>query len=170
MGTEQCYILLLMSSLAMTQPKASTPMSTSRLLLIVVVLSAIIGTSTGFATAYFTRPPPAPVSREFYLFTSTANFNDTLLEQTFGRSIPHDIFLPDTLTVNKGDTVLIHFYNTEDEAENHTFTMNAPYTVDKNIAMQTRANITFVANTPGLFTYYCRFHEPTMTGYLRVQD
>jgi len=152
----------------MVQSQTKGQWSIGKTLAVAVLVSAILGSVTGFSAGYFARPAPAPTSREFVVFATTANFNDTLLEQTFGQALPHDIFLPDGIVVNKGDTVTIHFYNTEDEPENHTFTMSAPYAVDRDLAMQQKTDISFVANSPGQFTYWCRFHLPTMTGYLTV--
>ncbi len=131
-------------------------------------MSAVLGSAAGFSAGYLARPPPPATSREFFVFAGTASFNDTLLGQTFGQTLPHDIFLPDRIVVNKGDSVTIHFYNTEDEPENHTFTMDSPYAVDRDLAMQQKTDINFVVGSAGLFKYWCRFHLPTMTGYLVV--
>ncbi len=103
-----------------------------------------------------------PQTREFQLFTTSLDFNETQV------GIPHDTFTPDHLIVNKGDTVVIHFHNLEDTDEHHTFTMQAPYAMDYDVAPGAEANITFVADHAGVFPYTCGFHQPTMTGYLVV--
>jgi len=104
--------------------------------------------------------------------------------------IPHDTFVPDTITVNKGDHVVIHFADIESTPEGHTFTMDPPYTFDavvyKDITQgggvagtftdvpgvilgqSQTATITFTANWAGTFRYFCEIHQPTMTGYLVV--
>ena len=98
--------------------------------------------------------------------------------------------MPDTITVNKGDHVLIHFADIESTPEGHTFTMDPPYTfsavVYKNVtqgggvagtfsnvgnvlmAQSQTATITFTASWAGTFRYWCTIHYPTMTGYLVV--
>ncbi len=153
----------------MTQKEIKPTWSPAKLLAVAAILSVVLGGTTGFAGSYFARSqPPASVTREFFVFATTANFNDTLLSQTFNQDFPHDIFFPDHIVVNKGDTITIHFFNTEDEPERHTFTMDAPYAVDRDLAMQEKADINIVANTAGLFQFRCRYHLPTMTGYLFV--
>ncbi len=149
-----------------SQPKGQW--SVGKTLAVAVIVSAILGSATGFSAGYLSRPAPPATSQEFFVFAVTANFNDTLLGQTFNQDLPHDIFLPDQIVVNKGDSVTIHFYNTEDEPEPHTFTMSAPYAVNRDLAMQTKADISFVASSAGLFKYWCTYHLPTMTGYLVV--
>lgn len=112
---------------------------------------------------YLTRPSPAPVSRSFTVLSFSLEGVD---EATAG--VPHDVFVPDQIVVNRGDTVTITFINTEDVAEDHTFTMAAPYAANMVLGMGERDSFTFTANTPGVFAYLCTFHQPTMTGYLIV--
>ncbi len=153
---------------------------TEKAILLILVISAVVGAGSGVGAYYLSgerHPIPPPQTRDFYLFTDTLNFNESHL------GIPHDIFHPDRITVNLGDTVTIHYYNLEDQPENHTFTMaGAPFWSQSlvrvqggswnggNIILQQnqRVNITFVANEPGVFGYYCTLHQPTMTGYLVV--
>lgn len=105
---------------------------------------------------------PTPTSRIIYLFNShLPDANETKL------GIPTDLFAPSSITVNKGDTVIVHFYNTENEP--HTFTIGAPYNIDKNVPGGQNATIVFKANYQGIFQYYCKYHLPTMQGQLIVQ-
>ena len=104
---------------------------------------------------------PTPSTKEFVVFSNVAEFNDTEI------GIPHDQFTPSTLIVNKGDTVLIHFYNTEDEPENHNFLLTA-YGVSVDLAQGEHQDITFVADQAGVFSFYCSYHQPTMNGQLIV--
>jgi len=122
-------------------------------------VSLIFGAVGGFAAGYLTRSAPAAQAREFYVFTSVLPFNDTIV------GLPHDVFVPDRIVVNRGDTVTIRFYNTEDEPERHTFTMDAPYSL--NVDLNWNENHTFpafTAGTSGVFTYRCNFHLPSMIG------
>ncbi len=136
--------------------------SMGRMLLIAIVASALVGAGTGFAAGFLARPQPTPQVREFWVFSVVLPFNDTMV------GLSHDYFAPDRIIVNKGDTVTIHFYNTEDEPERHTFTMDAPYAVNKDLAMAEKQDITFVASVAGTFAYRCTYHQPTMTGWLVV--
>jgi plastocyanin len=105
---------------------------------------------------------PTPTSRIIYLFNShIPDANETKL------GIPTDLFAPSSITVNKGDTVIVHFYNTENEP--HTFTIGVPYNIDKNVPGGQNTTIVFKANYQGIFQYYCKYHLPTMQGQLIVQ-
>src|SRR5919204_3281531 len=65
-------------------------------------------------------------NKTFYLFTAEhEGVNETKL------GISPDAFSPDILAVSTGDNVTIYFYNT-DPTERHTFTMGAPYNIDKD--------------------------------------
>jgi len=97
------------------------------------------------------------------VFTVVLPFNDT-------PSTPHDYFAPDRMTVNQGDTVTIHFFNTEEVPENHTFTMEAPYTMNHVVPYNSTVTFSFVASTAGIFPYRCVYHQPTMTGWLVVLE
>ncbi len=136
--------------------------STERLLVVVALVAtvggAVVGTAVGYGFHYEARQ-----TRKIYLFNNGLDFNET----TFG--LPHDTFTPDHMTVNKGDTVVIHYINIEDKPEKHNFSINAPYNIDVDVEQGQTANITFTANYAGIFLYYCKFHTPTMEGYLSVQ-
>ena len=146
----------------MAEPTGKSFPSVGRMLLIGIVVAALIGAGTGFLAGSLAKSRPAAQAREFYVFSTVLPFNDTMV------GVPHDYFAPDRITVWQGDTVTIHFYNTEDEPERHTFTMQAPYALNKDLAMNEHVDITFVANTVGSFAYTCTYHLPTMTGYLIV--
>jgi plastocyanin len=77
------------------------------------------------------------------------------------------VFSPDILAVSTGDNVTIYFYNI-DPTERHTFTMGAPYNIDKDLAGGENATIRFKAGEEGVYRFYCKYHQPTMTGQLIV--
>lgn len=104
---------------------------------------------------------PAAETKEFVLYSNVAEFNDKEV------GIPHDQFSPTTLVVNQGDTVVIHFYNTEDEPENHNLVLTA-YSITVDLAQGEHQDITFTASQAGVFRFYCAYHLPTMTGQLIV--
>lgn len=104
--------------------------------------------------------------REFWLFDSDI---PTLNETQMG--MPHDIYSMSTISVYQGDQVVIHFFNVEQpEGDNHSFTIfDKPYNINVVVTPGQNKTITFDANTTGIFTYYCTFHQPTMRGQLLVQ-
>jgi hypothetical protein len=96
-------------------------LSTPRLLMTAAVIAIVGGVSVGLGVGYVIHYN-APTTRTFYLFDRSLPFNETVFK------IPHDTWVPDTITVNKGDHVLIHFLDTEGTPEGHTYTMDLPYT------------------------------------------
>lgn len=105
------------------------------------------------------------VKREFWLFNSDIpEFNDTKL------GMPHDVFSMPVISALKGDTIVIHFFNTEDAGgDHHSFTiLDKPYAINVELSPGENKTITFDAKTTGVFTYYCTFHQPTMRGQLIV--
>jgi len=131
-------------------------------------LSAVIAGSTGLGVSYALRPTPAAQTRDFYLFAVDQSFNSSIaagLKADYG-------FSANVITINKGDTLVIHFYNPTDQA--HTFTMTSPYQNDVLLPAMTEnlissANITIHATQAGIFPFYCKFHGPPMSGSLVVQ-
>jgi nitrous oxide reductase len=106
------------------------------------------------------------VKKEFYLFDSDIpGFNETEM------GMPHDTFSMPVIAVFKNDKVVIHFYNIEEPGgDPHSFTIyDKPYNIDVIVHPRENKTITFVANTTGIFTYICTFHQPTMRGLLIVQ-
>ncbi|MGB9168159.1 MAG: cupredoxin domain-containing protein [Nitrososphaeraceae archaeon] len=81
--------------------------------------------------------------------------------------IPHDAYSVQTIVAKKGDNLTINFYNTEGE-ERHTFTLDSPYAINEDLKGGQNSIIKFVADKEGIFTYYCAYHLPTMTGKLVV--
>src|SRR6059036_3315172 len=86
---------------------AWTPRNT---IITAVLLSIAIAGVTGLGVTYALHPAPAPQTRNFYMFAVDQGFSAM------------------TITVNRGDTLIIHFYNPTDQA--HSFTMGSPYTED----------------------------------------
>ena len=82
-------------------------------------------------------------------------------------NVSSDTFTVQTIIAKKGDNLTIKFYNTE-ALEPHTFTLDAPYNINSDIKGGENSTINFVANNEGIFTYYCIYHQPTMTGKLVV--
>ena len=145
--------------------------SVRKILIVATILSIILGGVAGLGAGTLARQlaSTSPQTREIYLFPVELPFNDTVA------GIPHYVFNPSMIVVNKGDTVLIHFYQYTDE--HHSFTLAAPYSKDVTLPEATplgnptnipKTDITFSAGTAGFFVYHCKFHPPTMTGRLQV--
>jgi len=133
-----------------------------------ILLSAVVAGSTGLGVSYALRPPPTAQARDFYLFAVDQSFNSSIAA---GLKADYD-FSANVITINKGDTLVIHFYNPTDQA--HTFTMTSPYQNDVLLPAMTdslisSANITIRATQAGIFPFYCKFHGPSMSGSLVVQ-
>jgi plastocyanin len=104
-------------------------------------------------------------NKTIYLFTSEhEDVNETQL------LIPPDSFSPSEIAVNKGDTVNIVFYNLEKlpNGDRHSFTIGAPYNIDKDLAPGQHSTVTFKATEDGAFQFFCKYHQPTMRGQLIV--
>ena len=106
---------------------------------------------------------PASSNKTFYVFSAEVAGLDGATARILG-----DVFTPPIIVVNRGDSVTVNFYNTEQETEErHSFTIDAqPYSVDIDIAGGESGNATFTVATDqeGIFPYYCKYHLPTMVG------
>jgi plastocyanin len=93
------------------------------------------------------------------LFGSTGVLNKT---EVYG-------FNPDTIVVYQGDRIRLTVINAQPD-DLHTFTINAPYSV--NVAMKPNSTntATFVASNIGVYKFYCSVseHVPWMVGTLVV--
>lgn len=105
-----------------------------------------------------------PGEKTVYIFTSEiANVAEEKLK------VSGDYYSLPTIIVNKDDKVTVHFYNVDDvKTERHSFTIGDPYKVDIDLGFNQSGNATFTADHTGVFTYYCRYHLPIMTGQLLV--
>jgi plastocyanin len=97
----------------------------------------------------------------FYLFT--AEHDGVNLTKT---GIESDAYSPDSIIVNRGDIVVIHFYNV-DATDRHTFTLGTPYNVNVDLAAGKHSIFSFKANNEGVFGFFCKYH-PAMIGHLVV--
>jgi plastocyanin len=106
-----------------------------------------------------------PANKTFYVFTAeVADLNETKL------GIKADVFTLPIMEVNKGDTLAVHFYNLEKVGgDRHSFSIREPYNIDKDLGPGENGIISFKADHEGIFQYYCKYHEPAMTGQLVVR-
>ena len=109
------------------------------------------------------------VKREFYMFDSDI---PTINETTSG--MPHDVFSIPSITVMRGDMVVLHFFNVESvspDSDSHSFTIwDKHYNINVVVKPGENKTISFNATTSGIFPYICTFHQPTMTGQLVVLE
>lgn len=100
---------------------------------------------------------------EYYIFTQELNAD----EEAVG--VPVAVYTLTQIVVHKGDTVTIHFINTAEEKDDrHTFTMQAPYEMNYDLAGGESTTFSFKADRIGTFTYYCTYDLPSMVGQLTV--
>ena len=130
-----------------------------------VILVASVGISTlsaksADALAY------KGVNREFWL----TNMDNSKIGNTTKGLLP-DMYDKTAMIVKKGDNVTIHFYNVEnDTTDRHSFSIDGgPYAINVIVNGSSHADIHFIANQTGVWTYYCIFHEPLMKGELVVE-
>lgn len=140
------------------------PMITLLILAILTNLSTSQGMAqtTGNETKEKTEETSQTEKPFFFLFNSELPaFNVT--------EFPPDIFSQTTLEVNEGDEVKIFMYNQEaPNADRHSFTINAPYDINLDLAPGKNGNVTINADQPGIYRFYCEYHEPTMSGQFVV--
>lgn len=105
-----------------------------------------------------------PGEKTFYIFTSEI---ENIAEEKL--KVAGDYYSLPTIVANKGDKVTVKFYNVDDvKTERHSFTIGDPYKVDIDLGFAQKGNATFTADETGVFTFYCRYHLPVMTGQLLV--
>ena len=106
---------------------------------------------------------PGISKNEFYIFTQELNADEDKV------GVPVAVYSLTQITVHKGDKVTIHFVNAaEAEDDRHTFTMEAPYAMNYDMAGGESTTFSFTADTVGTFTYYCTYDLPSMIGQLVV--
>lgn len=140
------------------------PIITLSILAILANLSTSQGMAqtTGNETKEKTEETSQTEKPFFFLFNSELPaFNVT--------EFPPDVFSQTTLEVNEGDEVKIFMYNQEaPNADRHSFTINAPYDINLDLAPGKNGNVTINADQPGIYRFYCEYHEPTMSGQFVV--
>jgi hypothetical protein len=120
--------------------------------------------TTTIIAATSTKAASSSNNKIFYLFSAEIEEVD---EEKLG--ISDDVYSLPTMIVNKGGTVTVHFYNLEkEETERHSFTIEAPYNINKDLAGGQNAEATFTADHEDIFQYFDKYHPETITGQLVV--
>ena len=112
---------------------------------------------------------PASSNKTFYVFSvEVEGVNETAAR------VAGDIYSLPIIEVNRGDSVTVQFYNTEEleigeTPERHAFKIDAqPYSVNIDVGPGESGIATFTADQEGIFPYYCIYHIPSMNGQLVV--
>ena len=95
-----------------------------------------------------TSSSPNTNTDTFYLFTAEHDGVNTTKT-----GIEPDTYSPESLIVNKGDIVVVQFYNV-DATDRHTFTLGAPYNVNVDLAPGQHSTFTFRAGHGGVFGFF----------------
>jgi plastocyanin len=112
---------------------------------------------------------PASSNKTFYVFSVEVEGVNEIAARVAG-----DIYSLPIIEVNRGDSVTVQFYNTEElevgeTPERHAFKIDAqPYNVNIDVGPGESGNATFTADQEGIFPFYCIYHLPSMTGELVV--
>lgn len=124
-------------------------------------------TTAGTNTTTATVGPASSTNKTFYI-------SDDEVDDDLDNADDIEIFSLQTIVVNRGDSVTIHFFNLgEDDIDDapeqrHSFTIGAPYNIDADLAGGENQVITFTADEEGIFQYYSKHDLPQMTGQLVV--
>jgi heme/copper-type cytochrome/quinol oxidase subunit 2 len=111
---------------------------------------------------------PSPTTRVFNLYnTHVLGFNETKgIKKAY---LTSDQYSLQTILVNQGDRVVVNLYNMEaSTGDRHSFTIDAPYNVNIDVAPGQNGTAAFLANHVGIFKFYCKYHIPSMVGELMV--
>jgi plastocyanin len=78
-------------------------------------------------------------------------------------------FNPDTIVVYQGDRIRLTVINAQPD-DSHTFTIDAPYSINIGLKANSTGTATFVATHVGVYNFYCAIpgHVPWMHGTLLV--
>jgi nitrous oxide reductase len=110
----------------------------------------------------------SPTTRVFNLYnTHVLGFNETKgIQKTHLES---DQYSLQTILVNQGDRVVVNLYNMEaPSGDRHSFTIDAPYNVNIDVAPGQNGTAAFLADHVGIFKFYCKYHIPSMVGEFMV--
>ena len=112
------------------------------------------------AQAPAAAPAAAPVADE----PGTRSFNMVSIEADGAK-----IWLPSVIAVDQGDKVKLTLKNLVPGAENqHGFTIPA-YNITEVVTRGVPKTITFLADKPGVFPFYCQLHAAHVGGSLIVE-
>jgi nitrosocyanin len=103
--------------------------------------------------------------------SAAAAASDTATSFTLVSVMIDDVkfWLPSSITVNQGDTVKLTLKNQVPGADTtHGFTIPG-YNIAEVVSRGAPKTITFVADKPGVFPYFCQLHPAHVGGQLIVR-
>ncbi|HEX7034073.1 MAG TPA: hypothetical protein VF172_13825 [Nitrososphaera sp.] len=129
--------------------------------------TAANATTTETSATNTTVGPALSTNKTFYI-------SDDEVDDDLDNADDIEIFSLQTIVVNRGDSVTIHFFNLGEQdiddapEQRHSFTIGAPYNIDVDLAGGENQVITLTADEEGIFQYYSKHDLPQMTGQLVV--
>jgi len=103
-------------------------------------------------------------SQSGYMYVSQASGAVKGVKSTSGSSL-----INPTYTFNKGEIESIHFINEDYDTHSlHNFNIDAFNVHTKDLGYYETQTVTFVADKPGTYEYYCTIH-PEMKGIITVE-
>jgi nitrous oxide reductase len=135
-----------------------------------LIVVTVIGAYSSFVLPIFAQTATGSQGQEESQVTNRNFFEFNTAIPAFNVSLfPPDQFALRTIEVNQDDNVTVNFYNMEaPTGDRHSFTINAPYKINLDLAPRQNGTVSFLANHTGIYQFYCEYHEPTMTGQLLV--
>jgi len=129
---------------------------------ITAVVALMIGSANRSAMAQAAAPAPAPAAAPDE--PGTRSFTVAAVEIDGAK-----FWLPSVLAVDQGDKVKLTLKNLVPGAENtHGFTIPA-YNIAEVVTRGQPKTISFVADKPGVFQYFCQLHAAHIGGSLIVE-
>ena len=123
----------------------------------------MVGEQQQLQPATSTKAASSSNNKIFYLFSAEIGVDEEKL------GISDDVYLLPTTVINKRDTVTVHLHNLgKDATERYSFTIEAPYNINKDLAGGQNAEATFTADHEDIFQYFDKYHPETITRHLVV--
>ena len=116
-------------------------------------------------------PDYVPRTREFWVlgaeYKGTADAGEPYIDE--GQKAERYMFVPGNIFVIKGDTVRLNFFGVNGGG-GHDVTIENYIPSEFTFMRNQTVTKTFVADKAGIFRIHCTDHEPTMDGFLIVED
>ncbi len=133
-----------------------TNLKLSMLLIVLIALPVLLGSGCSQGSLIVTTTVPGT--------QTTITVPVTGDTSTVGIELKDFKFMPDTVEVKAGNTVILNLVN--GDSVDHTFTLEA-FNRDVKLPAGTQASIQFFAGKAGTFEFHCSIH-PSMRGQLIV--
>ncbi len=151
--------------------------SQSRGLARIAVLATTLAAALFMAiSALAWHPAQAAVSQpgdtaEFWIlgveYKGTAGAGEPYIDE--GDKVERYVWVPDTIQVQKGQTVVLHFLGING-GSGHPTTIEHYVSTSFTVMRNQTVTKEFIADEVGVFAIICSRHQPTMDAYLIVED